>query len=250
MDKKHWFLICILVLLGVFVKAQSIALAVGNAASGDGCGSTMPFCFISQPNGQTEAIGGITMPKIATPAWLSAQQQAAPNTPQPSGVQQVAYSVATRGNVSANVDEFKATILSTLNSPNGWSRMGVRFNEVASGGQFTFWLSEASQMTTFSANGCDTYASCRVGTNVIFNQDRWLGGSTAWNNAGGSLGGYRQMVINHEVGHWLGHGHRSCQGAGQPAPVMQQQTLDMQGCAPNSWPLAGELYSSTLGIRS
>ena len=49
------------------------------------------------------------------------------------------------------------------------------------------------------------------------------------------------MVINHETGHWLGLGHAYCSGPGQLAPIMQQQSIDMQGCQINSWPLPWEL---------
>lgn len=200
------------------------------------------WCLISRTNKSVEVLSSAAVPKIATPAWLI--------PPAPVGPKIVNYNVSTRGSITADLDGFKSTVNSTLNDSRGWSRLGVQFVEIESGGQFTVFLSEASQMTSFSAIGCDTTYSCNVGKAVIINQDRWLNGSPSWNEAGGDLPSYRQMVINHETGHWLGHGHRFCSGAGQLAPVMQQQSMSMQGCAVNSWPQAGEMYAPTLGIRS
>jgi hypothetical protein len=191
------------------------------------------------------------MPTLNDPQWLkdqnAAEQAAAVQAKRTASNRVVTYDVSTKGVITASLAEFKTQANATLNDGRGWSRLGVSFQEVASGGAFTLVLSEASQMTSFSS-GCGVDYSCRAGRYVIINQDRWQGATPSWNNAGGSLRDYRHMVVNHETGHWLGHGHASCSGAGQPAQVMQQQSIDLQGCSFNAWPTAGELWSSQLGI--
>lgn len=59
------------------------------------------------------------------------------------------------------------------------------------------------------------------------------------------LASYRAMVINHETGHWFYLKHTGCPGAGQPAPVMQQQSIALRGCLPNPWPTAREVRAAT-----
>lgn len=149
------------------------------------------------------------------------------------------YSVTTKGIISASLAEFKAKASATLNNAQGWGEV-ASFSEVNSGGDFTLVLSEAKYLPSFST-GCSANWSCRAGRFVIINQDRWLGASSAWNASGGSLRDYQHMVVNHEVGHWLGFGHSSCGGSGQKAPVMQQQSISLQGCKFNPWPIASEI---------
>lgn len=233
--------------LGIFVLAAIVIppAASGAPATAITCSSTDAFCFTPQLTDTATRLDAVSMPKIATPAWLSAQGVQAQPT-----AREVTYTVASKGAITASLDEFSLQVGQTLNSGDGWARLGIRFVRVESGGQFTAWLSEASQVPSFSPGGCDAVVSCTVGNNIIINETRWLNGADAWNAAGGSLRDYRHMVVNHETGHWLGHGHEYCAGAGQPAPVMQQQTMDMQGCKPNPWPQSHELYSPKLGIRS
>lgn len=194
------------------------------------------------------ALSSIKLPTVDDPAWLKQKKAARAQAAANSSIQTVTYDVMTRGVITADISLFKADANETLNDSRGWARMGVRFQEVASGGMFTLVLSQASQMTTFSATGCDTQYSCNVGRYVVINQDRWQGATPSWNQAGGSLRDYRHMVVNHETGHWLGHGHAHCSAAGQSAQVMQQQSINLEGCKFNPWPTASELWSTTLGI--
>lgn len=146
------------------------------------------------------------------------------------------YEVRTLGTVRSNVNLFIAHAQSTYADARGWGLGGsIRFARVASGGHFTLWLAQASKVPTFSSV-CSALYSCRVGRHVIINDDRWAFGSSRLNMA---LDDYRHMVVNHETGHWLGFGHRSCPGAGQPAFVMQQQSKGgtyLGACVPNPWP--------------
>jgi hypothetical protein len=147
------------------------------------------------------------------------------------------YSLATRGSVGADGATFGAGVAATYADPRGWVRSHRRFVQVGTGGDFTVVLAEARLVPTYSRS-CSALYSCRVGRTVVLNLDRWRSGSRAFL---GSLAQYRQMVVNHETGHWLGLGHASCPGRGRPAPVMQQQSISLQGCTPNAWPLAHEL---------
>ena len=152
---------------------------------------------------------------IKDPAWLSEKKS------QKATLQKriVTYDITTRGIITANIAEFKTQANQTLNDARGWSQLGVSFSEVTSGGDFTLMLAQADQLPLISS-GCDAMYSCNAGRYVIINQDRWLGATTSWNQGGGSLRDYRHMVVNHETGHWLGHGHEGCSVPGQLAPVL------------------------------
>lgn len=151
----------------------------------------------------------------------------------------VNYHVETRGKLTTSVKAFRKLAHASLNDPRGWRGSGIKFREVAKGGSMTLVLAEASWLPRFSS-GCSAQWSCRVGRYVIINQLRWKHASPAWNGAGGSLRGYRHMVVNHETGHWLGWGHRSCPKRGAKAPVMQQQSIGLQGCRFNAFPTPAE----------
>lgn len=236
---------CVVCQAGIAVAAATLAVmptaTLINEIKTSSCDVTSEICFAESSLELVGAISSLKGFSVPEPAWMN------PPVAKPNTGRVVTYSVTTKGGVTASLAEFKQQANQTLNDSRGWSRLGVSFSEVASGGEFTLILSVASELPSFSS-GCSVEYSCNVGRNVIINQDRWLGATSSWNAAGGSIRDYRHMVVNHETGHWLGHGHRNCGGAGQPAPVMQQQSIDLQGCAFNPWPLGGELSSSKLGI--
>lgn len=151
----------------------------------------------------------------------------------------VTYRVETRGRISADLAEFKKQAQQTFADPRGWRGSGIAFRRVTSGGSFVLVLSEPSKVPSFSS-GCSAEWSCRVGNYVIINQMRWLKATPMWHQHKRSIRDYRHMVVNHETGHWLGHGHRYCPSGGSLAPVMQQQSKGLSGCRPNPWPTAAE----------
>ncbi|MET8974536.1 DUF3152 domain-containing protein [Streptomyces sp. NPDC004539] len=139
---------------------------------------------------------------------------------------------------------FAQAVQKTLNDNRSWAHNGARTFErifsgtpdfvitLASPGTTAFWCDKSGLDTTQDNVSCDSAATPRV----MINAYRWAQGSKTY---GDKMYAYRQMLINHEVGHRLGYGHVTCDKNGELAPVMQQQTkfLDHQGihCLPNPW---------------
>jgi hypothetical protein len=136
---------------------------------------------------------------------------------------------------------FAEAVQTTLGDPRSWGNGGtMSFQRVgaaqATAGSFDFKVTLVSpgHMEAYCPGvGTGGYTSCRYGDRAVINLARW---ATAVPDYKGDIATYRRYVINHEVGHVLGHGHEQCPGPGQVAPVMQQQTLGLQGCVKNAWP--------------
>lgn len=143
---------------------------------------------------------------------------------------------------------FAEAVQKTLNDDRSWAHGGARTFEriysgkpdfvitLASPGTTAEWCAKSGLDTTEDNVSCDSAATERV----MINAYRWAQGSTTY---GDRIHAYRQMLINHEVGHRLGYSHVTCDKNGELAPVMQQQTkfLDHDGihCKANPWPYPG-----------
>jgi hypothetical protein len=165
------------------------------------------------------------------------------------------YRVAIETGTPVPIDDFRASVENTLADPRSWiAGNNVRLQRVdgAANSNFTVYLvTPGTAQKLCGAGGYDIfwrgepYTSCRVGARVLINIARYL---RSIPNYGAPLEAYQQYAINHEVGHALGHGHELCPGAGKPAPVMQQQTFDLQKCVANAWPyLDGKRYAGPPG---
>jgi hypothetical protein len=160
-----------------------------------------------------------------------------PTGPQAAAAERtITYSVVSQGTVYGDLGHFAAVAADTLRDHRGWSLGGtLAYHQVPSGGDFTLIL--AAPGVVGAQAGCDAFYSCRVGRNVYINDDRWRTGTATWPHG---IAAYQQYVITHEVGHWLGLGHPTCPGGGRIAPAMLQQSINLQGCLSNMWPIIAE----------
>ncbi|MEU4832912.1 DUF3152 domain-containing protein [Streptosporangium sp. NPDC023615] len=144
----------------------------------------------------------------------------------------IRYAVEVERGLPFRTDEFAAEVHRILNDRRGW---GYRFTRVARG-RVELRVSLTSPRT--ADREClpmrvVSTLSCWNGERAVINADRWNTGALGY---GRDVASYREYVVNHEVGHGLGHGHVSCPGPGRRAPVMLQQTKSLYGCRPNPWP--------------
>ena len=147
-----------------------------------------------------------------------------------------AIAVRVEKGLPVDIDDTAEFVMDTLRDERGWQKLdGVAFELVDDPANADALVSVASPQSTdqicagLTTNG---YTSCREGNQVAINANRWLGATEDFDD----LTTYRQYVINHEVGHAIGHDHEYCPAPGSPAPLMQQQTLGLQGCIVNPWP--------------
>ncbi|MEU2741623.1 DUF3152 domain-containing protein [Streptomyces sp. NPDC007095] len=166
----------------------------------------------------------------------------------PGKGQKYTYRVDVERGLGLDATLFAQAVQKTLNDKRSWAHNGARTFEriytgkpdfvitLASPGTTAEWCAKSGLDTTEDNVSCDSASTERV----MINAYRWAQGSKTYGDA---IHPYRQMLINHEVGHRLGYGHVTCDKDGELAPVMQQQTkfLDHDGihCRANPWPYPG-----------
>jgi Protein of unknown function (DUF3152) len=149
------------------------------------------------------------------------------------------YAVEIEGGIEIKRRVFANRVHDILRHHRSWGGTDrVSFRRV-SRGRIDFRVTLATPATTDRL--CAPYItggiySCANGGRAVLNLMRWRNGAAAYRH----VRRYRIYLVNHEVGHLLGHGHRYCPAAGARAPVMMQQTKGVGSCRPNPWPLRYE----------
>ncbi|OEJ94522.1 DUF3152 domain-containing protein [Streptomyces thermolilacinus] len=170
--------------------------------------------------------------------------------PAPGKGRKIRYRVDVEKGLGLDGKLFARAVHETLNDDRSWAHGGaMAFERVSTGkpdfvitlaspGTTGVWCAKSGLDTTIDNVSCDSASTDRV----MINAYRWAQGAETFGPK--AMLAYRQMLINHEVGHRLGHNHRTCQTPGALAPVMQQQTksLEIDGikCRPNPWVFPGD----------
>ncbi|MDO5719858.1 MAG: DUF3152 domain-containing protein [Actinomycetaceae bacterium] len=144
------------------------------------------------------------------------------------------YQLRIEDGLPVDSTEFARIVATILNDRRGWGR---NFKQVTGDSDTILTLAAGAYLDELcSPIPTHGQTSCNFGRNTVINIERWAFGSSPFMQAGGTIEQYRGYVIGHEIGHALGYGHAPSPGKGKLAPVMLQQTLDLQGCLPNPWP--------------
>lgn len=146
------------------------------------------------------------------------------------------YVVKVETSLDLDADEVARQVQATLDDPRGWvgyGRNNFRLVPAAASPQFTIYIATGRTVNRLCAPlSTGGKWNCRNGDAVVLNADRWIYATPTYTD----LGAYRNYLVNHEVGHYLGQGHVPCPRKGGKAPVMMQQSIDLGGCLPNPWP--------------
>jgi hypothetical protein len=148
------------------------------------------------------------------------------------------YRVEVEKGLSLSPAEVAEEVEEILADPRGWTTDGESAFQRVPGGATDFVVKVATPGTVddvcgrFGLNTRGEF-NCNVGDDVMVNLERWELATPVYAD---DVEAYRALIINHEVGHFLGQGHVTCPGKGKPAPAMMQQIKGMKGCVPNVWP--------------
>ncbi len=251
--KAQWFSVTALAVLGtvmvVHPDAGRQSLAASFADQQDAVAQP-PVQPVVVPTHVPSAVPTLTMPQRPAPTLTRPPKGSKPNVTVSSGklsvvpgsakatrnVGKITYRIEIEQGLSLNAAAVATAVHRTLTDPRGWQALQpVSFERTDSLDSDLRIILATPTLTDKLCLPLETggEVSCRVEDRVVLNAKRWVYAVPAYN---GDVDLYRNYLVNHEVGHALGHGHSDCDKPNTPAPVMMQQTKGLGGCLPNAWP--------------
>jgi hypothetical protein len=192
------------------------------------------------PTPTGKVVNGRLQPEpVDPPQSGSGRYDVVPGTQQPAKGTDgpvVKYIVEVEHGMPFDPEDFAEKVHTVLNDPRSWGHGGrMRFERVDTGSVRIRVSLSSARLTDKECYPLKTFGrvSCWNGVRAVINAERWGLGAATY---GDDILSYREYVINHEVGHGLGHEHEPCPRAGALAPVMVQQTKSLDGCKANPWP--------------
>ena len=210
-----------------------------NTATGPASGPVSPSATPSTTPATTTSVERASVPAKGNGRFTPV---AVPETTTAKTGRVVTYSLQVEGGMHADTAAVATAFGRALLDRRGWQGVDhVRFVQIAprqlakgAKPQLKVLVASPTEVNRLCAplpTHGDT--SCDTSAHVVLNYKLWMKGVVYFK---GRLGTYREYMVNHEVGHALGHGHQLCSGKGAYAPVMQQQTLGLHGCKAWPWP--------------
>lgn len=148
----------------------------------------------------------------------------------------VKYVVKVEDTTEVDADEAAREVQRTFDDERGWAGYGKRnftlVNDEKNADLTIYIAAPATANKLCQPLDIESKWNCRVGERVVLNSDRWRFMTPTYDD----LAVYRNYLVNHEVGHFLGQGHVGCPAKGATAPVMMQQSIELDGCTANAWP--------------
>ncbi|WP_371498237.1 DUF3152 domain-containing protein [Kitasatospora sp. NBC_00374] len=244
-------------LVGSLAVLGAAAVALGSS-EGTPSGSAPSMQARSVPSEAAEQVAEnpAPVPPAGTPPQSGAPQSTPSGTVTPTGTFTAAaangpavgkgtirrYKVEVEEGIGIEPQTAATEVQAILADKRGWTTDRRNGFQLVADGTFDFTVRIASPETVdriCASGGLDTKGevNCDVGRQVMVNSKRWQTGSPQFS---GPIEEYRALIINHEVGHRIGHGHEACPGPGKPAPAMMQQIYGLNGCTPNAWPYTAD----------